>query len=137
MSPKITEIGFFRNNKKKTNKISQISYFFRLSFWCIGKLDVHQKYPLTQLLFIYICVCGYIYMYISIYIYIYTRGRQQLGVGIFWGSTWSLAELIPRIGDLFYTQWVELLNAFPFPLHKPVITYPIFNHLLYISMGLQ
>ena len=49
----MTEIYFFRNNKKKTNKISQISYFFRLTFWYIGKLDVHQRYPLNQRLFIY------------------------------------------------------------------------------------
>ena len=37
MSPKITEIVFFRNNKKKTNKISQISYFFPTHFL------VHKK----------------------------------------------------------------------------------------------
>ena len=66
----MTEIVFFRNNKKKTNKISQISYFFRLSFWCIGKLDVHQKYSLTQPLFIGIHINIYTYIYVYIYIYI-------------------------------------------------------------------
>ena len=33
----MTEIVFFRNNKKKTNKISQISYFFPTLFL------VHRK----------------------------------------------------------------------------------------------
>ena len=73
---------FFWNNKKKTNKISLISYFLRLIFWCIWKLDVHQKYLLTQLLFIYIyiytymCVCVYIYTYICIFLYIYMDALQ-------------------------------------------------------------
>ena len=33
----MTEIGLFRNNKKKTNKTSQISYFFTTHFL------VHRK----------------------------------------------------------------------------------------------
>ena len=32
MSPNMTEVVLIRNDKKKTNKISQISYFFRLTF---------------------------------------------------------------------------------------------------------
>merc|ERR1739842_249304 len=36
-SPKMTEIGYFRKNKKKTNKNSQISYFFPTLFL------VHRK----------------------------------------------------------------------------------------------
>ena len=40
-----------------------------------------------------------IFIYIQkIYIYIYTRGMRQLGMGIFWGSTWSLDERYPPNG---------------------------------------
>ena len=37
MGPNMTEIGLIKNNEKKTNKISQISYFFRTLFL------VHRK----------------------------------------------------------------------------------------------
>ena len=60
----MTEIYFFRNNKKK-KQIKLVGYhiFLRLTFWCIGKLDVHQMYPLSQLLFIYIGLGGIAYFF--------------------------------------------------------------------------
>ena len=41
----MTEIGFFRNNKKKTNKISQISYFFPTLFLVHRKVRCPPKVP--------------------------------------------------------------------------------------------
>ena len=63
----MTEIVFLEIIRKKQIKLVGYHIFFRLTFWCIGKLDVHQKYLLNQLLFIYI----YIYIYLFAYIYIW------------------------------------------------------------------
>ena len=46
----MTEIGLIRNNKKKTNKISQISYFFPTHFL------VHRK---VRCLYVFMNVCMY------------------------------------------------------------------------------
>ena len=68
MSPKITEIGLIRNNKKKTNKISQISYFFPIYFLVHRKVRSPPKVsPKPTSIHIYM----YIYIHIYIYIYIY------------------------------------------------------------------
>ena len=54
----MTEIGFFRNNKKKTNKISQISYFFPTLFLVHRKVRCPPKVlPNPTSIHIYICVC--------------------------------------------------------------------------------
>ena len=58
MSPKITEIGLIRNNKKKkTNKISQISYFFPTHFLVHRKVRCPPKVspkPISIHIYIYI-----------------------------------------------------------------------------------
>ena len=41
----MTEIVFFRNNKKKTNKISRISYFFPTHFLVHRKVRCPPKVP--------------------------------------------------------------------------------------------
>ena len=59
MSPKMTEIGFFRNNKKKTNKISQISYFFPTLFLVHRKVRCPPKVlpnPTSNHIYIYIYI---------------------------------------------------------------------------------
>ena len=56
----MTEIVFFRNNKKKTNKISRISYFFPTHFLVHRKVRCPPKVPPNP-------------TSIHIYIYIYTN----------------------------------------------------------------
>ena len=52
----MTEIVFFRNNKKKTNKISQISYFFPTLFLVHRKVRCPPKVlpnPTSNHIYIY------------------------------------------------------------------------------------
>ena len=63
----MTEIVFFRNNKKKTNKISPISYFFPTHFLVHRKVRCPPKVPLKPTsihVYIYIYVCIYMNKYI-------------------------------------------------------------------------
>jgi len=57
----MTEIVFFRNNKKKTNKISQISYFFPTHFLVHRKVRCPPKVPPNPTS-IHIYTCKYIYI---------------------------------------------------------------------------
>ena len=60
----MTEIVFFRNNKKKTNKISRISYFFPTHFLVHRKVRCPPKVPPKP-------TSIHIYTYIYIYFYIF------------------------------------------------------------------
>jgi len=55
MSPNLTEIGFIRHNKKKSNKISQKSGFFPTLFLVHRKVRCPPKFPpVPTLVHIYI-----------------------------------------------------------------------------------
>ena len=72
----MTEIGFYRNNKKKTNKIIHISYYFQTHFLLHRKVRCQPKVspePTSIHIYIYAYICIYMYIYIFIYIYIYLR----------------------------------------------------------------
>ena len=76
----MTEIGLIRNNKKKTNKISQISYFFPTHFLVHRKVRCPPKVSSKQTS---IHIHIYIYIYIYIYIHIYLHIHHVLYISIF------------------------------------------------------
>ena len=66
----MTEIGLTRNNKKKTNKISQISYFFPTHFLVHRKVRCPPKVspkPTSTHIYIYMII----HQHIDIHIYLY------------------------------------------------------------------
>ena len=67
----MTEIGFFRNNKKKTNKISQISYFFPTLFLVHRKVRCPPKVPPKP-------TSNHIYIYIYIYKCVFLYSTQEI-----------------------------------------------------------
>ena len=80
MSPKMTEIVFFRNNRKKTNKISQIS-FFPTHFLVHMKGRCPPKVAAKPTsIHIYIYKYTNIYIYIYVYIYIDMRNTHRFKV---------------------------------------------------------
>ena len=67
----MTEIGLIRNNKKKTNKISQISYFFPTHFLVHRKVRCPPKVTPEP-------TSIHIYMYIYIYFFDHSAKNVQV-----------------------------------------------------------